>query len=47
MFPKNGASVPEIRFAGFTGDWERRKLGEVATEILAGGDIDINKDVKK
>lgn len=30
MFPKNGASVPEIRFAGFTGDWERRKLGEVA-----------------
>lgn len=33
MFPKNGASVPEIRFAGFTGDWERRKLGEVAKFI--------------
>lgn len=47
MFPKNGASVPEIRFAGFTGDWERRKLGEVATEILAGGDIDKNKVVEK
>ena len=30
MFPKNGASVPEIRFAGFTGDWERRKFGELA-----------------
>lgn len=26
MFPKNGQSVPEIRFAGFTGDWEQRKL---------------------
>lgn len=33
MFPKNGASVPEIRFAGFTGGWERCKLGEIAIEI--------------
>lgn len=33
MFPKNGASVPEIRFAGFTEDWEQRKLGEVAKFI--------------
>ena len=37
MFPKNGASVPEIRFAGFTGDWERRKLGEVAENTYGGG----------
>ena len=29
MFPKNGCRVPEIRFAGFTDDWEQRKLGEV------------------
>ncbi|MCD5032268.1 restriction endonuclease subunit S [Enterococcus faecalis] len=29
MFPKNGAKVPEVRFPGFTGDWEDRKLGEV------------------
>ncbi len=29
MFPKNGANVPEIRFKGFSGDWERRKLEEV------------------
>ncbi|EPA0804474.1 restriction endonuclease subunit S [Enterococcus hirae] len=29
MFPKDGASVPEIRFPGFTDDWEERKLGEV------------------
>ncbi len=25
MFPKNGAKVPEIRFPGFTEDWEERK----------------------
>ncbi len=30
MFPKNGAKVPELRFAGFAGDWEERKLIEVA-----------------
>ena len=30
MFPQNGKRVPEIRFAGFTDDWEQRKLGEVA-----------------
>ena len=29
MFPKNGASVPEIRFKGFTDPWEQRKFGEV------------------
>ena len=29
MFPKNGEKNPEIRFAGFTDDWEQRKLGEV------------------
>ena len=30
MFPQNGNSVPEIRFLGFTEDWEQRKLGAVA-----------------
>ena len=30
MFPKDGESVPEIRFAGFTDPWEQRKLGDVA-----------------
>ena len=29
MFPQNGSLVPEIRFDGFTDDWEQRKLGEV------------------
>ena len=28
MFPQNGESVPEIRFAGFTDAWEQRKLGD-------------------
>ena len=31
MFPKNGAKVPELRFAGFADDWEERKLSELAT----------------
>ena len=30
MFPKNGETTPEIRFKGFTGAWEQRKLGELA-----------------
>lgn len=30
MFPKEGEKVPEIRFEGFTEDWEQRKLGECA-----------------
>ena len=29
MFPKNGEVVPEVRFKGFTDDWEQRKLGDV------------------
>lgn len=37
MLPKNGMKVPEIRFEGFTGDWEQRKLGEVAEKVYGGG----------
>ncbi|WP_455525900.1 restriction endonuclease subunit S [Peptostreptococcus stomatis] len=29
IFPKNGESIPDIRFSGFTEDWEQRKLGEM------------------
>lgn len=29
MFPRNGKSIPEIRFSGFTETWEQRKLGDV------------------
>ncbi|QOG29296.1 restriction endonuclease subunit S [Enterococcus casseliflavus] len=43
MFPKNGAKVPEIRFSGFTEDWEQRKLGEIV-RISSGftGDSSLN-----
>ena len=30
MFPQKGKKIPEIRFAGFSGDWEQRKLSEIA-----------------
>ncbi|UHL93547.1 restriction endonuclease subunit S [Ligilactobacillus salivarius] len=35
MFPKNGETVPEVRFPGFTDAWEQRKLGDLA-EIVRG-----------
>lgn len=31
MFPQNGAKVPEIRFYGFTYDWEQRKVSELCS----------------
>ena len=31
MFPKNGETVPEVRFPGFTDAWEQRKFSEFAT----------------
>ena len=34
MFPKNGAKVPEIRFPGFTEDWEERKLSDIADKAV-------------
>ena len=30
MFPREGEKVPEVRFDGYTGEWELRKLGELA-----------------
>ena len=40
MFPKNGSLYPEIRFKGFTDAWEQRELGDIASDMVAGGDID-------
>lgn len=37
MFPKNGAKVPELRFAGFADDWEERKLGDLSQDTIGGG----------
>ena len=39
MFPKNGSSVPEIRFKGFTDAWEQRKLGELLKTITTGKSV--------
>ncbi|WP_372008651.1 restriction endonuclease subunit S [Paenibacillus chitinolyticus] len=36
MFPKEGESVPEVRFPGFAGDWEQRSLKEVTKKIGSG-----------
>ncbi|MGP1449536.1 MAG: restriction endonuclease subunit S [Wolinella sp.] len=30
MFPANGEKIPKIRFKGFEGEWESRKLGEIS-----------------
>ena len=35
-FPKNGEKVLKFRFSGFTGDWEQRKLGEIASSFEYG-----------
>lgn len=35
MFPKQGKTIPEIRFKGFNGEWEEKELGELA-EIVRG-----------
>ena len=40
MFPEKGKRVPEIRFDGFTEDWEQRKLGKVADIVT--GKLDAN-----
>ena len=39
MFPQNGAKVPEIRFYGFTYDWEQRKLGDDLVSIHTGTNL--------
>lgn len=39
MFPAKGEKVPRIRFKGFTGDWEQRKLGECCQEFKSGSFI--------
>ena len=40
MFPANGEKIPKIRFKGFVGEWECRKLGELCT--ITTGKLDAN-----
>lgn len=37
MFPQDGEKVPQIRFEGFTEDWEQRKLGDIADVTKLAG----------
>ena len=42
MFPKKGELVPEFRFDGFDGEWEKKKISDIG-KISAGGDVDKKK----
>ncbi|TNK97828.1 restriction endonuclease subunit S [Fructilactobacillus sanfranciscensis] len=44
MFPKNGAKVPELRFAGFADAWEERKFGELYKKVNEKNDLSFGKD---
>ena len=46
MFPQNGQKIPEIRFEGFTGEWEQRKLGELVKEGIIDAPLDGNHGEK-
>ena len=37
MFPRHGNDTPEVRFRGFTGTWERKRLGELFTGYAEKG----------
>lgn len=45
MFPRNGKKTPEIRFAGFTDDWEPRKFGD-ENDLLTGYPFESEKFVE-
>lgn len=51
MFPQNGGKIPRIRFAGFTDDWEQRKLGEMLVSLqnntFSRADLSNEKGVAK
>ena len=36
MFPQPGATTPEIRFKGVSGDWVAKKLGDLCQEFHSG-----------
>ncbi len=39
MFPKQGTGVPEIRFKGFSGEWEEKKLKNIVDNLSGGASI--------
>ena len=44
MFPKKDAKKPEIRFAGFTDDWEQRKFGDLYCKVSEKNDLSFGTD---
>lgn len=44
MFPKNGETVPEIRFKGFTDAWEQRKFGDLYSKVSEKNDLSFGTD---
>ena len=44
MFPKKDAKKPEIRFAGFTDDWEQRKFGELYEKVNEKNNLSFGVD---
>ena len=42
MFPQNGQLVPQIRFSGFTEDWEQRKFGDY-NDLMTGYPFESDK----
>lgn len=46
LFPQEGETTPKLRFPGFEGEWEEKKLGEVC-DITAGGDVPKQKFSKE
>ena len=46
MFPREGEKTPEIRFPGFTDDWEQRKLEDMCTIITKQTGFDYSATIK-
>ena len=44
MFPKNGEKNPEIRFEGFTDDWEQRKFSDLYVKVSEKNDLSFGAD---
>ena len=42
MFPQNGEKVPEVRFAGFTDDWEQFKFSEFVKNVAKKNKYNLN-----
>jgi type I restriction enzyme S subunit len=46
MFPKKGERVPEVRFSGFSGEWEERRLGD-ASDLYDNLRIPVAENLRK